>query len=1083
MRRLSVELLGGFTARVGADTPLALPTRKARALLAYLAVPPGRFHSREKLTALLWGDRAEAQARQSFRQALAALRRAWGEGEPAVLLTRDEAVALNPDIVTVDVTEFEAALGTGGVEALGRASALYRGDLLEGLGVNEPAFEEWRVVERERLHELALEGLARLLGEQSRADALEPAVQTAQRMLALDPLQEAVHRTLMRLLVRQGRRAAALQQYQVCVGWLQRELGAEPEQDTRALYGEILRTAASPAARSDPALTAPAGAAAVMPLIGRGPELGQLRGALARMLDAGGRVVIVSGEAGIGKSRLIQEFTARAGADGAQVALARCYETEQALPLHVWIDALRGERAVLDPRASSRLGASASTQLVRVFPEMAGDGDSPMAAGAQPALLFDALVELIGALAAERPLVLAVEDLHWADALSARFLAFLGRRLHRLPVLVVGTMRPEELVDARLLGQAVKELRAEGRLDEIALGPLSQAESRALVRALQPGRRAGRSWETLARAIWGLGEGNPFVIIESVRALIDAPPAGEAPRPRVTDRVEDFVAARLDRLGETARQVVATAAVIGRDFPFALVARAGGAGERQTADAVEELVRRRILETAGGELAFCHDWFRHVAYERLLPALRTVIHAAVGAALEALHADRLDDVAGQLGHHYWQAADAGKAIPHLVRFAELSGQRYALDDAHTALQQAMALVDRLPTAERDRGRLDLALRQAFTLSLLGRHREVLDLLGTHAGHLVRAGDPALAAEYHFRLAMTHLYYSENAQARLAAEQALRDGERAQDPARIGKALHVLSLTCYSLGDPERGIAYAARAVSLLDRPGTQHYLGLAYNDLLLNHLVAGQLGEALAAAGQCEEVGRRTGDPRVEAYGSGYGAWAHALRGDAERALAAARRGIERSPERHASGLNTLFLGQAHLEQGDARAAIPLLQRAAETLGSIPIRSAESRARALLGEAYVVAGDPARGRELAARAVEAAREAGAPYFLGLAQRALGLALDAAGDVAGAEQDLTRALETFLACHAAFEAARIRLELVRVRAARGDLDGAREHLVTALGVFETAGAPRRVAQARELARALGLGDPGARVMTA
>lgn len=351
MARLRLELLGGFVTRLDDGQPCVLPTRKARALLAYLAVPAGRFHSRDKLTALLWGDTAETQARQSFRQALASLRRVLGDR--AGFLTQGDAIALDPKAVSVDVADLATALADGTTDALERIAVLYKGDLLDGFSLDEASFEEWRTVERERLHELVLEGLARLLREQIDTDRPEAAIQTALRILTLDPLQEAVHRTLMRLLSRQGRRAAALEQYQVCVGWLERELGAEPEEETRQLYREILRAAGS-TDRAEPRSSSGVPARAATPFIGRQTERERLRAALGRMLDDGGHVVVVvSGEAGIGKSRLIQEFSAEAAASGVRTVLGRCHATEQTLPLHPWT------RSEASARCSTRAFAPA----------------------------------------------------------------------------------------------------------------------------------------------------------------------------------------------------------------------------------------------------------------------------------------------------------------------------------------------------------------------------------------------------------------------------------------------------------------------------------------------------------------------------------------------------------------------------------------------------------------------------------------------------------------------------------------------------------------------------------------------------
>lgn len=239
---LRLNLVGGL--RVSAQEQgeaVVLPTRKARALLAYLACPAGRAHPRDKLAALLWGDRSEGRARASLRQELYGLRRALARVEPRALSLIDDSVALEPTMVEVDVLLFQRLVAVGTPSALEGAVALCQGELLEGLSPDAPAFEEWLVAERERFREQVVEALAKLLVDQSAAGALQAALQTGLRLLALEPAQESVHRAVIRLQLRLGRRSAAQRQYQLCVDALQRELGLEPEAETKDLYQEIRR--------------------------------------------------------------------------------------------------------------------------------------------------------------------------------------------------------------------------------------------------------------------------------------------------------------------------------------------------------------------------------------------------------------------------------------------------------------------------------------------------------------------------------------------------------------------------------------------------------------------------------------------------------------------------------------------------------------------------------------------------------------------------------------------------------------------------------------------------------------------------
>jgi len=311
MIALRLTLLGGFEARLSAGDTVNLPTKKAQALLAYLGLQPGHAHQRDKLAALLWGETNKEHARDGLRHALLALRKSLGGVTSEALHAEGQTLALNPAVVEVDVAAFHRRVAAGTPRALEQAAELYRGDLLFGFSVGEPLFEEWLVAERERLREIALEALARLLSHHAKTGRTERAIQTAIRLLRLDPLQEAVHRTLMQLYARQGRRGSALNQYQVCVAVLQRELGADPEPETKRLYHQLLSRspetvraadqqqydrgrAASKAAPSR--LDLPSSETPPLP---SEAELARLQALLEDTIRGHGSPVTVTGEAGI----------------------------------------------------------------------------------------------------------------------------------------------------------------------------------------------------------------------------------------------------------------------------------------------------------------------------------------------------------------------------------------------------------------------------------------------------------------------------------------------------------------------------------------------------------------------------------------------------------------------------------------------------------------------------------------------------------------------------------------------------------------------------------------------------------------
>ena len=238
MAEFRLDLFGGFTLDSTEGGSIVLPGRKARALLAYLAVAGERPQPRDKLAGLLWAESGEEQARMSLRQALSGLRKCLGD---EVLFADGGTVALAPTAFACDVRDFAAAVAEGSPAALERAAVLYRGDLLEGFQAGAPAFDEWLAVERERWRQQALALLARLAESQEQAGQLGRATQTTARLVALDSLREDAHRRLMALYDRQGRQAAALKQYRLCRAILQRELGVSPEAKTEELYRRILR--------------------------------------------------------------------------------------------------------------------------------------------------------------------------------------------------------------------------------------------------------------------------------------------------------------------------------------------------------------------------------------------------------------------------------------------------------------------------------------------------------------------------------------------------------------------------------------------------------------------------------------------------------------------------------------------------------------------------------------------------------------------------------------------------------------------------------------------------------------------------
>jgi DNA-binding SARP family transcriptional activator len=996
---LTLTLLGGFEARLASGEPLPLRRKKTQALLAYLAIHPGQAHSRDKLAALLWGETGEDHARSSLRQAVFALREVLPATRPPILLTDGGTVALNAAAVDVDVAAFERLLAEGTPDALVRAAAIYRGDLLDGFHVKELGFEEWLTRERERLRQRVEDALARLLATQERSGAAEEAIQTALRLLAIDPVQEPVHRTLMRLYARQGRWGPALRQYQLCVGVLQRELGVEPEAETRQLYQELLqKRSPRPAAAGRPgSLEVPTGGRTPRPrrratrtaaeaaglggaLIGREAELARLRAGLEAAWSGHGQVVTVIGEAGIGKTRLIEELGTEAAGRHGLVLVGRSYESEQVLPFGPWADAFRSGGVLKDPAALDGFPVGWRVELTRLFPELAEPGFQALTDAADHLRLFEAVAQLVAHLAARRSLLLVLEDLHWADEMSCRLLAFVTRRVRASRILLVGTAREEELAESPALRHTFQELKREQRLVEVHLPALSPADTLALVRTLANPGTDESAVQRLAEQAWRVSEGNPFMVVESMRALREGA-APDATAGALPEEIRDVIAARLERLSERGRQLAAVAAVVGREFDFALVQRASEFGERDAAEGIEELVRRHVFRAMGDRFDFAHERIRDVALRQLLPLRRKLLHRRVAEAMEALRADELEPYWAALGTHYYEAEVWSQALTYLHRAGIQAAARSAHREAVALLDQALRALRNLPsTREHTAQAIDLHLALRNSLLPRGDHARIAESLGEAERLAAGLGDQR-------RLGRVFAYWTRSFWEDGDHRRAVELGRQAEGIATgVGDfglqitATFYLGVAYHSLGEYPRAIECHRRIVTSLTGELTAERFGLPAHPSVFSRtwlvwalIERGEFTEAMAYADEAVHLADgldRRWDRIVANFGVGL---FRLLQGDLDAAITVLERSCELCPAEEFPRWFAVIaghLGAAYALAGRIAEGLPLLERAAA------FERSGHRARLLsyLGEAYLGAGRLAEAAGVGRQALAVSRQ-------------------------------------------------------------------------------------------------------------
>jgi DNA-binding SARP family transcriptional activator len=988
---------------------LSLPRRQVRALLYRLAAGPQPV-PREKLSYLLWPDTPEATARRNLRGLLSHLRHALPV--PDLLLTSREMVGLDPDRSWSDKMLFErlcTASGTAAqAEALQKAVDLYRGPFLSGFSLPGcPEFEMWSASERQTWERLYLEALASLIEEQAAKGEYATAIAFARRYLATDDLAEEIHRRLIELYAITGDRSAALQQYEQCVTVLERDLGVDPLPETQAAYRAVLEGPPPPgtAPSTEPTWTTLPGLD--VPLFGRDGPIDRLTKAFVRARAGHGRMVLISGEAGIGKSRLMQEFATRV--QERALVLAGCgYADAQTMPYQPIVEALRpalGSQALrLNVRPTWLAEAS---RLMPELRDLVPSLPSPQPAEPEQARvrLFEALYQvMLGLAAGSRPVLLCLDDLHWADGTTLDWLAHLGRILHDSRLLVLGTFQSEE---ASAVSGLRHSLVRQGILSELKLERLDEDAILQLLRNL--GEPVSRG-EALTRQLHQVTGGNPFFVLETLRAVLESGLKGEKVADLggllIPETIQDAVDARVERLSAQARQVLEAGSVLGSNFTYDLLHQTAGRRELEVVDGLDELVARQLLREGDGEYRFNHEIIQVVVYGNLSPQRCRLLHRRAGEALEK---SRPGDAAA-LTRHFELAAEPGRAARHALQAGLAAKAVYGHAEACAYFERAMTLLegeiadlrDPEAAAANRRLRIQALYERGWVLRLLGDMEAHAQDLKELRRLVELLGDQCALAHLHWREAYTHRWFCRYVEAREAAEAGLSLSHAVRKCTLIAacrdEGLRVnwaagnclfeamcwreVGLAAHEMGDYEQAQPALEMALDLYVRRGEAVYAIRTMGDLSTLYWYLGEYGKAIdlshKALERCEEAGlpleRRLplGDLGAAAAGLGD---TDLARECLLESLSIAREIADRTQEIFCLG----HLGWLYLELGQPVRALEHLQAGlalAERIGSC---AEQSWLLSGLAEAHHLSGDWAQAKAYAHQALDLAQATGRPY--------------------------------------------------------------------------------------------------------
>ncbi len=900
---LTVALLGPPEIEVD-GVPIEVDTRKAVALLAYVAVT-GRPLRRDSLAALLWPDRDQVHARGALRRTISVLRKALGG---RWLHAEREEVRLELDDLRFDVEWFHKLLEETGrhghppgepcprcVEPLGAAVALHHGEFMEGFSLRDAEdFDDWQFREGEALRRDRAGALERLVAALESAGRPEDAIPHAVAWLGLDPLHEPAHRALMRLYAQTGQRAAAVRQYRECVRILDAELGVQPLEETTELYLAI-RESRPPerrpvaTARLDRTTHGELG----FPLVGRAAELDAMVHAY-RDVGPDGRLIVMEGEPGIGKTRLAEEFVEWARGHGATALIARSYEGEATLAYGPFVQAVRAAASASAPGWLDDLPPRIVAESARLAPELTDRPDAvpggpvPEDPGARSRFLDGVGSFLLAALDGAPPGVLVLDDLHWADAASIELLAYVVRRLAGRRACLVATWRTADVGSSHPLRRLAAEAERSGMATVITLGRLDRSDVDELARSV--GVEAGELTERLFQETEGL----PFFVVEYLEAIQRG--SREAIE-RTPEDVRALIESRLATLSQPAAQVLATAAVIGRSFDVDTVREASGRSDEETVVALEELTVRGILREGSDHEGrprydFDHERIRAVVQDDTSLARRLLLNRRVADALAA-RVRREPELAALAAQHYLSAgreAEAARNFEAAGRHARsLFANREALSDFQAALAlghpEAAALHEAIGDLHTLLGEYQAAVA-SYEAAVALAPSESVARLEQRLGNVHHRRGEFEAADRHFEAALAELGDTGNQadRARVMADRSLnahRRGasktaqslatralalaEKAGDGAALAQAHNILGVLASRRGDLDAAREHLERSLALAEGFAEPTARIAALNNLAQVRAAAGNQDAAIDLTGQALALVQVQGDRHRQA--------------------------------------------------------------------------------------------------------------------------------------------------------------------------------------------------------------------------
>jgi len=856
---ICISLLGRFCLFLGEhEIPeTAFKSRKALSMLKLLALNSRHRLHRDQTMDALWPDLDPAAAAAQMYKSIHYIRKAFEAANSDIaadelLVYRDEMLQLvAPAEVHTDVEAFQKlaqeARRTNSLWAYQRVAASYAGDLLPA-----DIYESWTEELRESLRLQFLELLHALGQKYVEAGSFVEAAEAFRRVLAVDGLDETAHQGLMRVFAMQGSRTQALHQYKRCEEILLKELGVKPSAETIALAKEIRDEKIQLSSKaSGPIRVGPTKSYFALhkrsPLIGRQSEMKSVSSLFDDLAQGQGAVLVVQGMAGIGKTRFGQEIVQLAHLRDYQVMVGSAYEGESETPYGAAAEALRGAAS-----ASRDLLQFIPQELANAIPEVELIANKTSRGGRATAQsnLFAGVLRFLKALAGQSPVILLLEDLHFADEGTIKLVNYLARNAADFPFLLAGTCRTIEPETSSALVSLLSSLERAPSTAFFQLSSLSEIEHQQLLAQIL---ESGEVDAHLATDVFHLTDGNPLFAIEMVDQLRKNEEiklqdgvwrVGELAEPYLPPSLQILLAQKWNRLSSKAQSLLNVVAVAGQQTTLHVLERILQFASEEILDLIDETLAARLLKESGLTFRFSHPLFHEAIYQQMSQARRRFLHGQIAGVLEIFyHGDPALPVEALADHHL-KSETPKQALPYLISAGERAANLYAhetaikyyvqalnLDDGsyavklHECLGDQLGIVGReLESAEHFEAALPscelidarrLRRKAAYRYALAGR-------LVNAWQHLSAAMDLAKETHdlewVHLQYVLAHYHWQKNEfdRALTIARESLNVAEAIGAEADAAKAYEMMALCCAPLGDWQHGLEYEAQRLSKAD---------------------------------------------------------------------------------------------------------------------------------------------------------------------------------------------------------------------------------------------------------------------------